>query len=241
MQVFCETQRLVLRRFTMADVDNLVRLDADPGVMHFITGGIPTAREEIENEILPAFLAYYERFEGYGFWAAIEKPTGQFLGWFHFRPREGASPDEAEIGYRLRKSAWGKGYATEGSRALIRKGFTEFGVRRVVAETMAVNLASRRVMEKAGLTLVRSFHQRWPYPIEGDDLGDVEYALNKPAGSGRTTRGTVRVTDRAARIGGRCLRIGEIDARERTRRAPCGAVRGTRRDLPSTGMDTPAG
>jgi RimJ/RimL family protein N-acetyltransferase len=179
MQVFCETQRLVLRRFTMADVDNLVRLDADPGVMHFITGGIPTAREEIEQEILPAFLAYYERFEGYGFWAAIEKPTGQFLGWFHLRPREGASLDEAELGYRLRKSAWGKGYATEGSRALIRMGFTEFGVRRVVAETMAVNLASRRVMEKAGLTLARSFHRPWPYPIEGDDLGDVEYALDK--------------------------------------------------------------
>ena len=179
MQVYCETQRLVLRRFTMADVDNLVRLDADPDVMHFITGGMPTAREEIEKEILPAFLAYYERFEGYGFWAAIQKSAGQFLGWFHFRPREGASLDEAELGYRLRKSAWGKGYATEGSRALIRKGFTEFGVRRVVAETMAVNLASRRVMEKAGLTLVRSFHQPWPYPIEGDDLGDVEYALNK--------------------------------------------------------------
>jgi RimJ/RimL family protein N-acetyltransferase len=179
MQVFCETQRLVLRRFTMADVDNLVRLDADPDVMHFITGGLPTAREEIEKEILPAFLAYYERFEGYGFWAAIEKPTGQFLGWFHFRPREGASPDEAELGYRLRGSAWGKGYATEGSRVLIRKGFTEFGVRRVVAETMAVNVASRRVMEKAGLTLVRSFHRPWPYPIEGDDLGDVEYALNR--------------------------------------------------------------
>jgi RimJ/RimL family protein N-acetyltransferase len=179
MQVYCETQRLVLRRFTMADVDNLVRLDADPDVMHFITGGMPTAREEIEKEILPAFLAYYERFEGYGFWAAIQKPAGQFLGWFHFRPREGASLDEAELGYRLRKSAWGKGYATEGSRALIRKGFTEFGVRRVVAETMAVNLASRRVMEKAGLTLVRSFHQPWRYPIEGDDSGDVEYALNK--------------------------------------------------------------
>jgi hypothetical protein len=93
--------------------------------------------------------------------------------------REGASPDEAELGYRLRKSAWGKGYATEGSRALIRKGFTEMGVQRVVAETMAVHLASRRVMEKAGLTLVRTFHQPWPYPIEGDELGDVEYALTK--------------------------------------------------------------
>jgi RimJ/RimL family protein N-acetyltransferase len=179
VHVFVETPRLVLRRFTMADVDNLVTLDADPDVMHFVTGGIPTTRDEIETEILPAFLEYYEHYEGYGFWAAIEKLTGQFLGWLHFRPREGASPDEAELGYRLRKSAWGKGYATEGSRALIRKGFTEFGVRRVVAEAMAVNLASRRVMEKAGLTLVRTFHQPWPYPIEGDELGDVEYALTK--------------------------------------------------------------
>jgi len=179
VHVFVETPRLVLRRFTMADVDNLVSLDADPDVMRFVTGGIPTARAEIETEILPAFLGYYERYEGYGFWAAIEKPTGQFLGWFHFRPREGASPDEAELGYRLRKSAWGKGYATEGSRALIAKGFTQFGVQRVVAEAMAVNLASRRVMEKAGLTLVRTFHQPWPYPIEGDELGDVEYALTR--------------------------------------------------------------
>lgn len=179
MQVFLETQRLVLRRFTMADVDDLVSLDADPNVMRFVTGGIPTARDEIENEVLPAFLAYYERFEGYGFWAAIEKLTGEFLGWFHFRPREGASADEAELGYRLRQSAWGRGYATEGSRALIRKGFTELGVRRVVAEAMAVNLASRRVMEKAGLRLVRTFHQPWPYPIEGDEFGGVEYALDK--------------------------------------------------------------
>ena len=146
MQVFLETDRLVLRQFTMADADNLVNLDADPDVMRFVTGGVATTREEIETEFLPAFLAYYDRYEGFGFWAAIEKPTGQFLGWFHFRPREGANADEAELGYRLRKSAWGKGYATEGSRALIRKGFSEFGVQRVVAEAMAVNLASRRVM-----------------------------------------------------------------------------------------------
>jgi RimJ/RimL family protein N-acetyltransferase len=179
MQVFLETRRLVLRRFTMADVDNLVSLDADPDVMHFVTGGIRTARDEIENEILPEFLGYYEQFEGYGFWAAIEKATGEFLGWFHFRPREEAGPGEAELGYRLRKSAWGQGYATEGSRALISKGFTDFGVQRVVAETMVVHAASRRVMEKAGLTLVRTFHADWPYPIEGDELGDVEYALDR--------------------------------------------------------------
>jgi RimJ/RimL family protein N-acetyltransferase len=179
MQIFLATDRLVLRRFTIADADNLVSLDADPEVMRFITGGIPTSRTEILDEVLPAFLGYYQRYEGYGFWAAIEKETGEFLGWFHFRPRAGAAPGEVELGYRLRKSAWGKGYATEGSRALIRAGFTQFGVRRVVAETMAVNLASRRVMEKAGLTLVRTFHQPLPHPIDGDQFGDVEYALDR--------------------------------------------------------------
>ena len=179
MQVFLETERLALRRFTMADAGSLVSLDADPDVMRFVTGGIPTSREEIENEILPAFLGYHQRYEDFGFWAAIEKATGEFLGWFHFRPRQDAAPGEVELGYRLRKSAWGKGYATEGSRALIRKGFTEFGVQRVVAEAMAVNQASRRVMQKAGLKLVRTFHQPWPFPIDGDQFGVVEYALDK--------------------------------------------------------------
>ena len=57
--------------------------------------------------------------------------------------------------------------------------FTELGARRVYAETMAVNLGSRRVMEKAGLRLVRTFHQPWPDRIEGDEHGDVEYALTR--------------------------------------------------------------
>jgi RimJ/RimL family protein N-acetyltransferase len=179
MQVFLETERLVLRRFTMGDVDNLAGLDADPDVMRFVNGGIPTSREEIENEFLPAFLGYYQRYQEYGFWAAIKRSTGEFLGWFHFRPRDGAAPGQAELGYRLRKSAWGKGYATEGSRALIRKGFTEFGVQLVTAEALAANVASRRVMEKAGLTLLRTFRQPWPDAVGGHELEVVEYALRK--------------------------------------------------------------
>jgi RimJ/RimL family protein N-acetyltransferase len=179
MHVFLRTERMVLRRFTAADVDLLVELDSDPEVMQYITGGRPTPREEAERDFLPAFLGYYERFVGYGFWAAVEEATGEFLGWFHFRPREGGSLDEAELGYRLRRPAWGKGYATEGSRALIRAGFTQHGVERVVAETMVVNIASRRVLEKAGLRLVRTFHQSWPYRIEGDEHGDVEYTLSR--------------------------------------------------------------
>jgi RimJ/RimL family protein N-acetyltransferase len=178
-RVLLETDRLVLRRFTESDLDLLVELDSDPEVMRFITGGRATPRGEVESEVLPAFLNYYERFDGYGFWAAIEKRSGAFIGWFHLRPRPGAPVDEPELGYRFRSSAWDKGYATEGSRALIHKAFTELGAKRVVAETMAVNVRSRRVMEKAGLTLTRTFHQEWPYRMDGEKDGDVEYALRK--------------------------------------------------------------
>ena len=179
VHVFIQTERLVLRRFTENDADLLVELDSDPEVMHFITGGRPTPRREIETEILPAFLEHYERYVGYGFWAAIERSTEDFVGWFHFRPESEDKPAEVELGYRLRRSAWGKGYATEGSRALIDKGFLDLGVERVYATTMVVNVASRRVMEKAGLRFVRTFQQPWPYPIEGDEHGDVEYALSR--------------------------------------------------------------
>jgi RimJ/RimL family protein N-acetyltransferase len=176
MEDVLETERLRLRRFTQDDVDNLVELDADPEVMRYITGGRATPREVIEREELPAFL---RRSDGYGFWAAVEKATGEFVGWFHLRPRADGPADEPELGYRLRRSAWGKGYATEGSRALIEKAFTDLGAQRVWAETMVVHTASHRVMEKAGLRYVRTFHADWPEKIEGDEEGDVEYALTR--------------------------------------------------------------
>lgn len=178
-QVFAETERLILRRFTEADADNLVDLDGDSKVMFFITGGRPTSREEIVTEYLPAFLAYYRKYDGYGFWAVVQKATGEFLGWVHFRPTEHDAPDDPELGYRLKKTAWGQGYAAEASRAVINRGFRDFGVQRVHAETMVVNTASRRVMEKCGMTLVRTFHQAWPDPIPGDEHGDVEYAITR--------------------------------------------------------------
>ncbi len=185
MQVYLETERLFLRRFTMHDVENLVELDSDPEVMRYLTGGPPTPREKLERDHLPAYLAYYERGDGYGFWAAIEKSSGDFLGWFHFRPAPGAPDDEPELGYRLRRSAWGKGYATEGSRALISKGFTDLGVRRVVASTYEDNVGSRRVMEKCGMRFVRSFRMT-PEELESHgapadiwENEDVEYAIDR--------------------------------------------------------------
>ena len=179
VNVYLETERLILREFTADDAALLVDLDSDPDVMHFITGGRSTTREEIEDDFLPGWLDYYVRTPGLGFFAAIEKATGHFIGWFHFRTPRDSDSDDVELGYRFKKSAWGKGYAAEGSRALIDKGFTDLGVTRVYAETMVVHTASRHVMEKAGLRYVRTFHQDWPDPIPGSEEGDVEYAISR--------------------------------------------------------------
>jgi RimJ/RimL family protein N-acetyltransferase len=178
MTIFLETDRLQLRRFTSNDVDNLVFLDSDPEVMRFLTKGKPTPRSTVENEVLPAILDDYAR-GPLGRWAAIERSTGDFVGWLALKPREGGGAREAELGYRLRRSSWGVGYATEGSRALIHKAFTELDVQRITAETMAVNNASRRVMEKSGLKYLRTFHLHWDDPIPGTEHGEVEYELRR--------------------------------------------------------------
>jgi RimJ/RimL family protein N-acetyltransferase len=188
VQIFLETERLLLRHFTEADVENLVDLDSDPEVLRYINGGTPTPRDAIEHEIIPRFLGFYDRYDGYGYWAAIEKASGEFLGWFCLHP-EDEHEDRVELGYRLRRSAWGKGYATEGARALIRKGFTELGMQRVFAETYEHNIASRRVMEKAGMKLVRAYRPTpeqlasagtfVPTPGEVWEGNDVEYELER--------------------------------------------------------------
>lgn len=181
MPVFLETERLVLRAFTEADVEHLVELDGDADVMRFISGGRPTSREVIRARTLPRLLHVHPCTGTRGYWAAQEKTTGAFLGWFEFRPLDDHSTAVVELGYRLNKAAWGRGYATEGSRALIRKGFTDLGVERVTANTMAVNVGSRRVMEKAGLSFLRGFTGDWPEAIPGSEHGEVEYELTRTA------------------------------------------------------------
>ena len=99
----------------------------------------------------------------------------------------------------MRASAWGKGYATEGARALVRRGFTLGGLRRVLATTYEHNHASRRVMEKLGMTLVRSYRmtlgelaaQNTYASAPGDlwDGDDVEYALEKAEWERQKARG----------------------------------------------------
>lgn len=193
-----ETKRLLLRRFTDADADHLYALDNDPEVMRYINGGIHTPREVIEQTIVPGFLHYDEEYPVFGFFAAIEKSTGKFLGWFSFRPTN-IRQNEIALGYRLQKAAWGKGYATEGARALIEKGFAETQIERVVATTYQDNLASRRVMEKLGMTFVRAFRcapedlpsdTAYTDSVEVWDGEDVAYALDRESWEAQKENGS---------------------------------------------------
>ena len=156
MKVVLETERLRLREFVAEDAELLCALDSDPEVMRYINGGQPTSLATIRDQTLPAFLDYYQRFAHYGFWAAFEKATDEFIGWFHFRP-DRDHPDDIDLGYRLARRFWGRGLATEMACALVIQGFGVWGVERVVGYALEANKASRRVLEKAGLQLERSF------------------------------------------------------------------------------------
>lgn len=189
------TERLALRRFTPDDTDWLLALNADPDVMRFL-GPVATSRAEISARVLPLFLTCHTRHPHFGYWAAVarDRTAGEPIGWFGLKP-VAPPPGDAwiddwpeapagaaavvSLGYRLRRTAWGCGYATEGARALVAGAFAQPGVSRVVATTMAVNAGSRRVLEKAGLKHTRTVFLSFPDPLPGTEHGDVEYELRR--------------------------------------------------------------
>jgi len=180
--ILLETPRLRLRRFGPADIDRLVALDADPQVMRYITYGAPTPRERYESEIMPRWLALYESSPLLGYWAAELHDGGEFIGWFHLRP-DRFDEGEQELGYRLRRAAWGRGYATEGGRALVAHAFERIGAAKISARTLRANRGSQRVMEKCGLAYERDF----VYPEDvlagrsEDERAAVKYSITQSA------------------------------------------------------------
>jgi hypothetical protein len=109
-----ETERLLLRPAEPSDVDDLRALDADPEVMRFLGTDGASSVGLVGRP---------------GYWVGIELSTGDFVGWFGLAD---------ELGYRIRRDKWGRGYATEGAKAVLDKAFAE-GRERVTAQTMAVN------------------------------------------------------------------------------------------------------
>ena len=168
------TSRLLLRPATAADLSDLHRLEQDPEVMRYLNGGRPTPLEP-DADASAGFLM--PRGPDDGLWVVVEPRSGRFLGWVSLR----AQGDAGDLGYRFRREAWGHGYATEAASAVLADGFERLTLARVTAKTMAVNLASRRVMERLGMRHERTFYADYPEPLPGSDHGDVEYAITRGA------------------------------------------------------------
>jgi RimJ/RimL family protein N-acetyltransferase len=168
MRPTLHTERLTLRPLLVDDLADLVAMNADPEVMAHISA--PMTADEVAAE-LPAWIGGNGDF---GLWTGLAE--GAFAGvWFL-----SADPDDdlaGELGWRLPRAVWGLGYAVEGAQALVDHAFDTLDLDRVWAETMAVNFPSRRVMERLGMTHVRSYAGDWDEPLPGSEHGEVVYEL----------------------------------------------------------------
>ena len=185
------TERLVLRRWLERDRAPFAAMNADPEVMaHFPA---PLSREESD--------AFVDRIEagfdehGFGLWALEVRSSGVFMGFTGLAVPsfEAAFTPAVEIGWRLQRSAWGGGYATEAARAALDVAFDQIGLREVVSFTSTVNERSQAVMRRLGMThdpadhfdhprvppgplrrhvLYRMTEVRWPAPHRGSGADD---------------------------------------------------------------------
>ena len=163
MTPYLTTSRLALRPIDAGDAENLYALNRDPEVMRYLGPEFKTLEEA--RAILPKVVKLNERYAyQLGTFAAIDKTSGDFVGWFILRPDWESLDDtkNLEIGYRLLRRFWGMGLGTEGAQALLTKARDELGATRIYAEAMPDNHASVRILEKIGLrfekTVVETDH-----------------------------------------------------------------------------------
>ena len=143
------TDRLLLREFTVADVDDLLQTDGDARVMRYLANGLaPRTREEVAAGLGRAAKSYAER-PGYGLLHASRRDDGRFVGGCGlFKVPEA---EDIEIAYRLPFAWWGNGYATEMAGAVLAHAFATLALDRVIGLTWPENLASQRVLRKIGM------------------------------------------------------------------------------------------
>lgn len=177
------TPRLALRRFTPDDLELLHGLNGDPEVMRFC-GGVLT-REKSEEMLRVRVLDYYEQNPGLGIWATIERATGACVGLHLLNHIRGES--YIQVGYLLYPRYWGRGYATEMAVRVLRYGFAELGLPRIVAITDLPHVASQQVLLKAGLR--RDGERRLSHPAYSSgplawfERDAADWLAEHPAGS----------------------------------------------------------
>lgn len=144
-----ETKRLLLRKFQDSDVREVFAMRKDPLVMRFIR----EPQTDIESTIawIKMMSASWDRFD-FGFCALIERTSGDFLGWCGLW--ELKETGEIEVGYAIKPSRWGRGFATEAAELFLEYGFEVLGFESIVAVAYEENIGSKRVMEKLGMEFV---------------------------------------------------------------------------------------
>lgn len=145
-----ETSRLQLRHFTLDDLDELAAIFSDSLVLKYLANGQAVTREETESALL-SMIRHWQR-HGYGRWAVVQRETQKLIGYGGLRNFEGTP----ELVYLLARPYWNCGLATEIARGCLEFGFMRKNFERIVALTRPNNVASRRVMEKAGLSYERN-------------------------------------------------------------------------------------
>ncbi len=152
------TERLALRRFTMADAELVNRLNGDPRVMRYAGGTL--TRAQSDEVLKERMIEYYERHPGFGIWATLERSTGACVGLHLLNHIRGE--DFIQVGYLLFPEYWGRGYATEMTVRILRHGFEALQLPQIVAITDLANLESQRVLLKAGL--LRRGERKFAHP-----------------------------------------------------------------------------
>lgn len=159
MEPIIETERLILREILEEDEKALFELDSDPDVHEFVGKKPIETLEQIKMVI--TFIRQQYLDYGVGRWAVVEKSSGNVIGWAGLKfidEKVNGHKDFYELGYRLMKKHWGKGYATEASKAIVEFGFEELEAEDIYAMTDPKNLASKKVLEKTGFKYIETFN-----------------------------------------------------------------------------------
>ncbi|MCO5144371.1 MAG: GNAT family N-acetyltransferase [Oligoflexia bacterium] len=145
-----QTSRIVLRRFQLTDLNNMICLESDADVVKYTPYRIPQSKDKTEERLQA--LVKKEK-SSLGVWAAELKGTKEFIGWFMLIETEFKNP---EIGFMLVKKHWRKGFATEIVRALVDYGTKTLKYEKVMAVSDENNTASISVLKKIGFQEVGS-------------------------------------------------------------------------------------
>jgi len=144
------TERLVLRRWRAEDLRPFAELNADPAVMEFLPGLL--SRDE-SDEMVGRIERHFDD-HGFGFWAVETVEGNEFVGLVGLAVVGFEAPftPAVEVGWRLARGVWGRGYATEAAGAALDHGFESLGLDEIVSFTVPSNSRSRAVMERLGMT-----------------------------------------------------------------------------------------